>query len=66
MSYSIAATLQVPSEEGIAKAEAALKEKGFGIISRIDIQAALKSKTGSTSDPSGSSAPGILPSPLRR
>lgn len=46
MSYYIATTVQVPFEEAIGKAEAALKEQGFGIISRIDIQEALKSKIG--------------------
>lgn len=46
MSYYIATTVQVPFDEAIGKAEAALKEEGFGIISRIDIQEALKSKIG--------------------
>ena len=44
MSYYIAATLQAPFEEAIKQAEAALKEEGFGVISRIDIQEALKTK----------------------
>ena len=46
MSYYIAATLQAPFEEAIKQAEAALKEEGFGVISRIDIQEALKTKIG--------------------
>jgi uncharacterized protein (DUF302 family) len=46
MSYYIATTLQVSFEEALAKAEAALKEQGFGVISRIDIQDALKTKIG--------------------
>ena len=46
MSYYIATTLQGPFEEAISKAEAALKEEGFGIISRIDIKEALKAKIG--------------------
>lgn len=44
MSYYIAATLQAPFEEAIKQTEAALKEEGFGVISRIDIQEALKTK----------------------
>ena len=46
MSYYIAATLQAPFEEAIRQTEAALKEEGFGVISRIDIQEALKTKIG--------------------
>ena len=46
MSYYIATTLQGPLEERIRQTEAALKEEGFGVISRIDIQEALKTKIG--------------------
>ena len=46
MSYYIAATLPVPFERGIELAEEALKEQGFGIISRIDMKEALKTKIG--------------------
>lgn len=46
MSYYIAATLKVPFQDAIDRTEAALKEEGFGIISRVDIQEALKSKIG--------------------
>lgn len=46
MSYYKAATLRVPFREAIERTEAALKEEGFGIISRIDIQEALKTKIG--------------------
>lgn len=46
MSYYIAATLDLPFDQAIARAEAALKEEGFGVISRIDIQATLKEKIG--------------------
>lgn len=46
MSYYIAATLPLSFEETTARTEAALKEEGFGIISRIDIQEALKTKIG--------------------
>ena len=46
MAYYIATTLPLPFVEAIARTEAALKEEGFGIISRIDIQEALKTKIG--------------------
>jgi len=46
MSYYIATTLNVPFDEAIERVEAALKEQGFGVISRIDIQEALKTKIG--------------------
>lgn len=46
MSYYKAATLRVPFREAIERTEAALKEEGFGVISRIDIQDALKTKIG--------------------
>ncbi|MFN3727434.1 MAG: DUF302 domain-containing protein [Allosphingosinicella sp.] len=46
MSYYIATTLQAPFEEAIKQTEAALKEEGFGVISRIDIQETLKTKIG--------------------
>ena len=46
MSYYIATQLRIPFDETIARTEAALKEEGFGIISRIDIQEALKTKIG--------------------
>lgn len=44
MSYHISARLKVPFDEAIARAEAALKTEGFGVISRIDIQQTLRSK----------------------
>jgi len=46
MAYYRAATLGVPFPEAIERAEGALREEGFGIISRIDIQDALKTKIG--------------------
>jgi len=46
MSYYRAAALAVPFAEAIERTEAALKEEGFGVISRIDIQDALKTKIG--------------------
>lgn len=46
MSYYKSTILRAPFQEAIARTEAALKEEGFGIISRIDIQEALKTKIG--------------------
>jgi uncharacterized protein (DUF302 family) len=46
MAYYIATTLPLSFDESVARTEAALKEEGFGIISRIDIQEALKTKIG--------------------
>jgi len=46
MTYYIAATLNLPYEQALQRTEAALKEQGFGVISRIDIQATLKAKIG--------------------
>lgn len=46
MNYYISRILPRPFDEAVARAEAALKEQGFGVISRIDIQAALKEKIG--------------------
>ena len=46
MSYYIGTTLGLSFDEAILRTEAALKEEGFGVISRIDIQATLKAKIG--------------------
>ena len=42
--YDFRATLNVPYEEAIEKATAALKEEGFGILTEIDVKATLKKK----------------------
>lgn len=42
----MAATLPISFGEALVRTEEALKKEGFGIISRIDIQDALKSKIG--------------------
>ncbi len=44
MSYYISVMLQATFDDAIARAEAALKTEGFGVISRIDIRQTLKSK----------------------
>ena len=44
--YGSHVTLKVPFEEAISKVTDALKEEGFGVLSDIDIQAAMKEKLG--------------------
>lgn len=46
MSYYIATALRIPFEEALVRTEAALKAEGFGVISKIDIQEALRTKIG--------------------
>ena len=46
MTYYISARLQGTFDDAIARAEAALKTEGFGVISRIDLQQTFKSKIG--------------------
>ena len=46
MNYYMAAMLPISFGEALERAEEALKQEGFGIISRIDIQDALKTKIG--------------------
>ena len=44
MSYHFTTTLDVPFDEAIDKVTAALKEKGFGIMTTINVKKALKEK----------------------
>lgn len=44
--YAHRVELDVPYEEAIERATAALKEQGFGVLTEIDIKAALKEKIG--------------------
>ena len=46
MSYYISTRLNAPFDQAIGATEEALKGEGFGVISRIDIQATLKAKIG--------------------
>jgi uncharacterized protein (DUF302 family) len=46
MSYYMARTIPLSFKEALARAEEALKEEGFGVISRIDISETLKKKIG--------------------
>lgn len=44
--YAHRVELDVPYKEAIERATAALKEQGFGVLTEIDIKAALKEKIG--------------------
>ena len=44
MSYYISARLKVPFDDAIARAEAALKTEGFGILTEIDVKDTFKKK----------------------
>ena len=44
--YGFSKTIDVPYEEAVEKARAALKEEGFGVLCEIDIKEKLKEKLG--------------------
>ena len=44
--YGYVATVDLPFEDAVARMEAGLKNEGFGVLSKIDIQAKLKEKLG--------------------
>jgi len=44
MTYYIAAEVPLPFEKAVEAVEAALKDEGFGVVTRIDMQATLKAK----------------------
>ncbi len=46
MSYYIGTELPLPFDEAVEAVEAALKEEGFGVVTRIDMQATLKARIG--------------------
>jgi uncharacterized protein (DUF302 family) len=46
MTYYIATTVPLPFDDAVASAESELAREGFGVISRIDIQATFKAKIG--------------------
>lgn len=45
------ATLAMPIDDALELTTAALKEEGFGVLTRIDVQATLKEKLGESFDP---------------
>ncbi len=44
--YGFNATLEMPFEDAVERVKAALKTEGFGVLSDIDIQGAMKEKLG--------------------
>ena len=46
MTYYFAKSLDLPFDQAVDKTVAALKDKGFGVLTRIDVQATLKEKIG--------------------
>jgi uncharacterized protein (DUF302 family) len=44
--YGYVATVDLPFEDAVARMEAGLKNEGFGVLCKIDIQAKLKEKLG--------------------
>lgn len=50
MSYHFSKKLDLPFAEAVDKAIAALKARGFGVLTRIDVQSTLKEKIGADFD----------------
>lgn len=46
MSYYFSRQLELPFAQAVEKVVAALKERGFGVLTRIDVQSTLKEKIG--------------------
>ncbi len=46
MSYYFSKKLDLPFAEAVDRAIAALKDRGFGVLTRIDVQSTLKEKIG--------------------
>ena len=44
--YAIGVTLAAPYDEAVPRVKKALKDEGFGVLSEIDVQGALKEKLG--------------------
>ena len=51
MNYYFAKSLDLPIEQAIEKTVAALKSHGFGVLTKIDVQATLKEKIGAAFHP---------------
>ena len=51
MSYYIATNVEGPFTEALTRVEAALSQEGFGVLTRIDIEATLKTKIGAAFRP---------------
>ncbi|GAA4478003.1 DUF302 domain-containing protein [Rhodococcus olei] len=50
MEIGIGATLTTDFDDAVARAREALKERGFGVLTEIDMQATLKAKIGADVD----------------
>ncbi len=46
LQYGYVSTVNLPFEDAVARLEAGLKNEGFGVLCKIDIQAKLKEKLG--------------------
>lgn len=51
MTYAISTTVEQPYDDVLAQVRAALAEKGFGILTEIDVQATMKASSTPTSRP---------------
>ena len=46
MTYHFTTSLSLPFDQAIDRVTSALKEKGFGVLTTIDVQSTLKAKIG--------------------
>ena len=51
MAYYFAKTVNIPFDQAVDKTIAALKDHGFGVLTRIDVQSTLKEKIGADFHP---------------
>ena len=51
MEYALSIELDLPHEEAVVKVKEAFAAQGFGILTEIDVQATLKTKTGADIEP---------------
>ncbi len=51
MDYARSITLDLPYEEAVGKVKEALREQGFGTLTEIDVQATLREKLGTETEP---------------
>ena len=51
MEYALSIELDLPYEEAVVKVKEAFAAQGFGILTEIDVQATLKTKTGADIEP---------------
>jgi uncharacterized protein (DUF302 family) len=51
MAYYFAKTVNIPFDQAVDKTIAALKERGIGVLTRIDVQSTLKEKIGADFHP---------------